>query len=87
MGRTREDYNRFMPLPFENERLKIKVTHKDRWIFYLDNDNQSVPYIVIEKEKIAERVIRSTRDLMEVGAHLFSNEKNALIFMNNYKGE
>ncbi|WP_204355438.1 hypothetical protein [Acetobacterium sp. KB-1] len=53
----------------------------------MDCDNQSVPYVVIEKEKTDERVIQTTRDLMDVEAHLFSNEKNALLFMNNFKGE
>lgn len=87
MGRIKEEYHRFIALPFVNEALEMEVWDKDRWLFYLDSDNQSVPYVVIEKEKTNQRVVRSTRDLMEVKAHLFSNEKNAFIFMNNYKGE
>ncbi|MDO9491987.1 hypothetical protein [Acetobacterium sp.] len=87
MGRTNEEYHRFIALPFVNETLKMEVWDKSRWLFYLDRDNQSVPYVVIEKEKTDQRVVRSTRDLMEVEAHLFSNEKDALIFMNNFKGE
>ena len=87
MGHINEESHRFMVLPFVNKTLKIEVWDKERWLFYLDRDNQSVPYVVIEKEKKDERVIRTTRDLMDVGAHLFSNEKNALLFMNNFKGE
>lgn len=87
MGRINEEYHRFIALPFMNETLKMEVWDKDRWLFYLDSDNQSVPYVVIEKEKTDQRVVRSTRDLMEVKAHLFSKEKDALIFMNNFKGE
>jgi hypothetical protein len=87
MGRINEEYHRFIALPFVNETLKMEVWDKERWSFYLDRDNQSVPYVVIEKEKKDERVIRTTRDLMDVEAHLFSNEKDALLFMNNFKGE
>ncbi|MDZ5726412.1 hypothetical protein [Acetobacterium sp. K1/6] len=87
MGRINEETHRFIALPFVNETLKMEVWDKDRWLFYMDCDNQSVPYVVIEKEKTDERVIQTTRDLMDVEAHLFSNEKNALLFMNNFKGE
>lgn len=87
MGRIDEESHRFIALPFVNESLKMEVWDKERWLFYLDRDNQSVPYVVIEKEKKDERVIRTTRDLMDVEAHLFSNEKDALLFMNNFKGE
>lgn len=87
MGRIDEESHRFIALPFVNESLKMEVWDKERWLFYLDRDNQSVPYVVIEKEKKDERVIRTTRDLMDVEAHLFSNEKDALHFMNNFKGE
>ncbi|WP_414732313.1 hypothetical protein [Acetobacterium carbinolicum] len=87
MGRINEEHHRFIALPFVNETLKMEVWDKERWLFYLDSDNQSVPYVVIEKEKTDQRVVRSTRDLMEVKAHLFSKEKDALIFMNNFKGE
>lgn len=87
MGCINEESHRFIALPFVNESLKMEVWDKERWLFYLDRDNQSVPYVVIEKEKKDERVIRTTRDLMDVEAHLFSNEKDALIFMNNFKGE
>lgn len=87
MGRIKEETHRFIALPFVNETLKMEVWDKDRWLFYLDSDNQSVPYVVIEKETTDQRVVRSTRDLMEVKAHLFSKEKDALIFMNNFKGE
>lgn len=87
MGRINEESHRFIALPFVNESLKMEVWDKERWLFYMDRDNQSVPYVVIEKEKTDGRVIRTTRDLMEVEAYLFSNEKDALIFMNNFKGE
>lgn len=87
MGCINEESHRFIALPFVNESLKMEVWDKERWLFYLDRDNQSVPYVVIEKEKKDERVIRTTRDLMDVEAHLFSNEKDALLFMNNFKGE
>jgi len=72
MGRINEEYHRFIALPFVNDSLKMEVWDKERWLFYLDRDNQSVPYVVIEKEKKDERV---------------SNEKDALFFMNNFKGE
>ena len=87
MGYANEESHRFIALPFVNECLKIEVWDRDGWLFYLDRDNQSVPYVVIEKEKTDGRVIRTNRDLMEVEAYLFSNEKDALIFMNNFKGE
>ncbi|PKM71314.1 hypothetical protein ACIZ62_13865 [Acetobacterium carbinolicum] len=87
MGRINEESHRFIALPFVNESLKMEVWDNERWLFYLDRDNQSVPYVVIEKEKTDERVIQTTRDLMDVEAHLFSNEKDALLFMNNFKGE
>lgn len=87
MGRINEDYHRFVPLSLVNKELKIEVNDKQRWLFYWDNENRSVPYVVIEKKNLSEKRIETTRDLMGVEAHLFSNEKIALIFMNKYKGE
>ena len=87
MGRISEEYHRFLPLPFKNEELKIEVQDQDRWLFYWDSENGSVPYVVIEKNSRNQQMIKTTRDLMEREASLFSNEKMALIFMNKFKGE
>jgi hypothetical protein len=58
-------------------------------ILYYDKENQSVPFVVISIEMMRNYIkpIHTTRDLMEVKAHLFSNEKSALIFMNEFKGD
>ncbi|KNZ42421.1 hypothetical protein [Acetobacterium bakii] len=87
MGRINEEYHRFLPLPLKNEELKIEVRDQDRWLFYWDSESDSVPYVVIEKNNQNQPQIKTTRDLMEREASLFSNEKMALIFMNKFKGE
>jgi|LGOV01.1.fsa_nt_gb hypothetical protein len=78
-----------MPVLNDSEIRFIYVKKKNRNVLYYDKNNQSVPFVVIAIEKMRHHItpIQTTRDLMEVEAHLFSNEKIALIFMTKYEGE
>ena len=71
-----------------NDRIRFEFIKKENGnVFYRDTDLIRFPFVVVDAEKMEEliRPIRTTKDLMDVQATLFNNEKDAIKYITKEK--
>jgi|GEM_PF-5338573 len=71
-----------------DDRIRFEFIKKENGnVFYRDTDLTRFPFVVVDAEKMEEliRPIRTTKDLMDVQATLFNNEKDAIKYITKEK--
>jgi len=71
-----------------NDQIRFEFIKKENGnVFYRDTNLTWVPFVVVDAEKMEElgRFIRTTKDLMDVQATLFNNEKDAIKYITKEK--
>ena len=71
-----------------NDQRRFEFIKKENGnVFYRDTNLTWVPFVVVDAEKMEElgRFIRTTKDLMDVQATLFNNEKDAIKYITKEK--
>jgi len=71
-----------------NDQIRFEFIKKENGnVFYRDTNLTWVPFVVVDAEKMEElgRFIRTTKDLMDIQATLFNNEKDAIKYITKEK--
>jgi len=73
-----------------NENIRFEFIKKENGnVFYRDTALTIFPFVVVDIDKMESlvRPIKTTKDLMDVQATLFNNEKDAMAYIIKEKGD